>query len=250
MTGSPARERDERGDTMRHPRYARCVRGLAIAAVCLVACSPNAFGNGSGGVASTSEGVSTSTGLASTTGSGSSSSSTTGATVGTTALDGTTTGSGSDGSSSTTGPMLACGEVEPTPDGCDTACELCQEGVCLFDCAGAGDCTQSVIVCPSGRPCTIECTGTNACLDIDVVCPPAHECIVLCYGDEACGNMHVACGAAPCSVACNTHMESCSGLELYCGSNDGTVTCNVGQLVPPTAIPVGSDCACDVIGCG
>lgn len=241
---------DERSDTPGASRYAGGVRGLAIAVVCLMGCSPNEFGQGSGGEPmTTGSESSSSSGVPATTTGGSSSTSV--ASTSTTAADGTSSSTSTDGSSSTTDPVLECGEAPPSPgSGCDDACTQCDAGLCLIDCGGGGSppCASETITCPDDRPCQIECSGTDACREAHVVCPSEQPCSVACFG-ASCGSLVVTCGAGPCSLACNTSATACSYAEFQCGSNDGTITCNTTQSFPPSPVSSGSECSCASEGC-
>jgi hypothetical protein len=231
------------------------MRGLAIVALGLVACTPNLFGEGSAGTSMGADDSGPTTGTMSTT--SVDPSTTDASTSGTTAVDGTTAGSSTDASSGTTGTVLACGDALPPPGAGDCpsepgGCSQCNEdGVCLFSCTGMnGICAGLTIDCPDDRPCDVLCNGPSACRNAVVSCPPGHDCKVECRGDQACGGMMIECGAGPCSLECGTHMASCFGLSFACGSNDSTVTCTDVQESPPVLMmEKGSTCACEALAC-
>ena len=240
---------DERGDTPGVSRYARGVRGLAIAVVCLLGCSPNEFGQGPGGEPMTTSSESSSSGTPATTTGDPSSTTAVASTSSTTVADGTSTAASTEGSSSTTGPVLACGESLEAPEDCGDGCSQCNAGQCLIYCGGGGGppCTKDTVTCPADGPCRVECSGNDSCRDATIVCPPEHDCTVRCLG-AACGNVDVMCGAGPCSLSCITSSLACEGAQFHCGGNDSTITCNTPQDSVPEVIPSesGTDCECSV----
>jgi hypothetical protein len=120
-------------------------------------------------------------------------------------------------------------EASSCPSNCTGGCD---GGTCAVECDGHSSkavCSDSRVVCPSGRPCKISCDGVGTCQIATILCPSDAPCQVLCNGESTCQQTTIQCPtSAACTVLCGG-TSSCSEGAMRCGNGPCVTKCT-GQF--------------------